>query len=146
MAIADTHPQWATASTRMSQQPVTTGTVTAGVYLAGQDPAGLAAYAAAVSAPGNPLYGRYLTAAQLQARFGPSAAQVSAVTNWLTGAGLTVTEVDDNVAGYVDVQGSIQAAARAFGVTFGAFRGPDKKPTAHPRRQRPHRPASPATC
>jgi subtilase family serine protease len=127
VAIADTHPQWATASTRMSQQPVTSGTVTAGVYLAGQDPAGLAGYAAAVSAPGNPLYGRYLTAAQLKARFGPSAAQVSAVTNWLTGAGLTVTKVDDNVAGYVDVQGSIQAAAQAFGVTFGTFRGPDNK-------------------
>jgi subtilase family serine protease len=127
VAIADTHPQWATASTRMSQRPVTAGTVTAEVYLAGQDPAGLAAYAAAVSAPGNALYGRYLTAAQLKARFGPSAAQVSAVTSWLTGAGLQVTKVDDNVAGYVEVQGSVQATARAFGVTFGTFMGPDKK-------------------
>jgi subtilase family serine protease len=127
VAIADTHPQWATASTRMSQRPVTTGTVTAEVYLAGQDPAGLAAYAAAVSAPGNALYGRYLTAAQLKARFGPSAAQVSAVTSWLTGAGLRVTKADDNVAGYVEVQGSVRATARAFGVTFGTFMGPDKK-------------------
>ena len=43
--IAGTHPKWATASTRMSSQPVTSGTVTARVYLAGQDPAGLAAFA-----------------------------------------------------------------------------------------------------
>ena len=133
-AIADTHPQWATESARISQRPVTTGTVTAGVYLAGQNPAGLAAYAAAVSAPGNALYRRYLTAAQVRARFGPSAAQVSAVTSWLTEAGLRVTKVDDNVAGYVEVQGSVQAAARAFGVTFGTFRGPDEKADRAPER------------
>jgi subtilase family serine protease len=133
-AIADTHPQWATESARISQRPVTTGTVTAGVYLAGQDPAALAAYAAAVSAPGNALYRRYLTAAQVRTRFGPSAAQVRAVTSWLTGAGLRVTKVDDNVAGYVQVQGSVQAAARAFGVTFGTFRGPDKKADRAPER------------
>jgi subtilase family serine protease len=111
----------------MSSGPVTTGTVTAQVYLAGQDPAGLAAYAAAVSAPGNALYGHYLTAAQVKAQFGPSAAQVSAVTSWLTGTGLTVTKVVDNIGGYVAVQGSVQTAAQAFGVTFGTFRGPDKK-------------------
>jgi subtilase family serine protease len=126
-AIAGTHPQWATASARMSSAPVTTGTVTAQVYLAGRDPAGLSAYAAAVSAPGNALYGHYLSAAQVKAQFGPSAAQVSAVTGWLTGAGLTVTKVVDNIGGYVAVQGSAQTVAQAFGVTFGTFRGPDKK-------------------
>jgi subtilase family serine protease len=126
-AIAGTHPQWATASARMSSAPVTTGTVSAQVYLAGRDPAGLSAYAAAVSAPGNALYGHYLSAAQVKARFGPSAAQVSAVTSWLTGAGLTVTKTVDNIGGYIAVQGSAQAVAQTFGVTFGTFRGPDKK-------------------
>jgi subtilase family serine protease len=126
-AIAGTHPQWATASARMSSAPVTTGTVTAQVYLAGQDPSGLSAYATAVSTPGNALYGHYLSAAQVKAQFGPSAAQVSAVTSWLTGAGLTVTKTVDNIGGYVAVQGSAQAVAQAFGVTFGTFRGPDKK-------------------
>ena len=62
-AIPGTHPAWAVSRAGVTAPAVTTGTVTAGVYLAGQDPAGLAAYAAAVSAPGNPLYGRYLTAA-----------------------------------------------------------------------------------
>jgi len=125
--IAGTHPAWATASARMSQRAVTTGTVSARVYLAGQNAAGLAAFATAVSTPGNALYGHYLTPAQVKAQFGPASAQVSAVQSWLTGAGLTVTKVDDGIGGYVAVQGSVQAAQRAFGVTFGTFRGPDKK-------------------
>jgi subtilase family serine protease len=125
--IAGTHPKWATTSARMSSRPVTSGTVTARVYLAGQDPAGLAAFAAAVSTPGNAQYGHYLTPAQVMARYGPTQAQVSAVTSWLTGAGLTVTKVQDDIGGYVAVQGSVRAAVRAFGVTFGTFRGPDRR-------------------
>jgi len=126
-AIAGTHPAWAVPSARVSQQAVTTGTVTARVYLAGQNQAGLAAYVTAVSTPGNALYGDYLTPAQVKAEFGPTAGQVSAVRSWLTGADLTVTNVEDEIGGYVEVEGSVQAAARAFGVTFGTFKGPDKK-------------------
>jgi subtilase family serine protease len=126
-ALAGTHPAWATASARTSSQPVTSGTVDARVYLAGQDPAELAAYAMASSTPGNALYGRYLTPAQLMARYGPTQAQVSAVTSWLSGAGLTVTKVQDAIGGYVAAQGSATVAARAFGVTFGTFRGPGGK-------------------
>jgi subtilase family serine protease len=125
--IGGTHPAWATGSARMSSRPVTSGTVSARVYLAGQDPTGLAAFAMAVSTPGHAQYGRYLTPAQVMARFGPTHAQVSAVRSWLSGAGLTVTKVTDEVGGYVAVQGSVQAAARAFGVTFGTFRGPDRR-------------------
>jgi len=127
VAIAGTHPAWATASRRVSSQAVTSGTVNARVYLAGQDSAGLAALATAVSTPGNALYGHYLTPAQVMARYGPSQAQVSAVTSWLAGNGLTVTKVADEIGGYVAVQGSVQAAAHAFDVTFGTFRGPDKR-------------------
>src|SRR6202035_1751271 len=54
-------------------------------------------------------------------------AQVSAVSNWLTGAGLTVTAVKDEMGGYVAAQGSVRAAAHAFGVRFGTFRGPDRR-------------------
>jgi subtilase family serine protease len=125
--ITGTHPAWATASARMSSRPVTSGTVTARVYLAGQDPAGLASFATAVSTPGNALYGHYLTPGQVMAQYGPTKAQVSAVSSWLTGAGMTVTAVKDEMGGYVAVQGSVQAAAHAFGVTFGTFRGPDRK-------------------
>jgi subtilase family serine protease len=143
--IAGTHPAWATASARVSEQPVTTGTVTARVYLAGQDPAGLAAYAMAASTPGSALYGHFLSPAQVMARYGPTQAQVSAVTSWLTGSGLSVTKVEDEMGGYVAVQGSVQAAARAFGVTFGTFRGPDRKADRAPE-QAASAPASVASA
>jgi subtilase family serine protease len=130
--IAGTHPAWANESKRISSAPVTSGTVSVRVFLAGQDPDGLSAYATAVSTPGNTLYGQYLSSAEVKARFGPSVAEISEVKAWLTGAGLTVTNVDDRVAGYVAVSGSVQAASQAFGVTFGTFLGPDKKPDRAP--------------
>src|SRR5580658_2733632 len=64
-AISDTHPAWATAQKRVAA--VTSGTVNARVYLAG-DQAGLTAYATEVSTPGSALYGHYLTPAQVNAR------------------------------------------------------------------------------
>ena len=48
------------------------------------------------------------------ARFGPSKAEVAAVEGWLTGSGLAVTKVSDEIGGYVEVRGSLAAAARAF--------------------------------
>ncbi|MGD0937152.1 MAG: S53 family peptidase, partial [Streptosporangiaceae bacterium] len=110
-----------------SAAPVTTGTVNARVYLAGQNAAGLAAYATAVSTPSSADYGRYLSAAQVKAEFGPTSAQIAAVKAWLTGDGLTVTSVNDSVDGYVTVSGSVSDAAKAFNVTFQNFRGPDKR-------------------
>jgi subtilase family serine protease len=44
---------------------VTSGTVTANVYLAGRDPSGMTAYATAVSTPDSALYGHYLSAQQV---------------------------------------------------------------------------------
>ena len=127
MPIAGTQPAWATSARQMSQQAVTSGSTTARVYLAGQDPAGLAAYAAAVSTPGNALYGDYLTPSQLMAKYGPTSAQVSAVNSWLSAAGLTVTDADTSqpAGGYIQVTGSVQQVAKAFGVTFGMYKAPD---------------------
>jgi subtilase family serine protease len=134
-AIAGTHPAWANESRRVSPAQVTSGPVSARVYLAGQDPAGLSAVATAVSTPDNALYGQYLSPEEVRARFGPSDGAISAVRAWLTGAGLTVTGVDDRVAGYVEASGSVQTAAEAFGVTFGTFMGPDKKADRAPEQE-----------
>ena len=111
--IAGTHPAWANESKRISAARVSSGTVSARVYLAGQDPAGLSAVATAVSPPDNALYGHYLSPEEVRARFGPSGGAISAGRAWLTGAGLTVTAVDDRVAGYVEASGSVQAATEA---------------------------------
>jgi subtilase family serine protease len=126
-SIPNTHPAWASTGKRVSASPVTTGTVNARVYLAGQDPAALAAYAQAVSTPGSASYGQYLTPAEIQQRFGPTTGQIDSIKSWLTGAGLTVTGVDAKADGYIAVTGSVNDAAKAFSVTFHNYRGPDKR-------------------
>src|ERR1035441_2587969 len=99
----------ATAARRPGTQAVSAGTVSARIYLAGQDEAGLTAYATSVSTPGNALYGHYLTPAQVRARFGPTIGQIDAIQAWVRSAGLKVTGADSQLGGYVSVSGSVQA-------------------------------------
>ncbi|MGV9247107.1 S53 family peptidase [Streptomyces sp. NPDC003710] len=110
-SLAGTKPAWATAKADKGAAS-NSAQVSARVYLAGRDAAGLAAYAKAVSDPSSPLYGKYLNAKQTQARFGATKAQVSAVKSWLKSAGLTVTAVTQH---YVAVTGDVAAAEKAFG-------------------------------
>ncbi|MGW0615130.1 S53 family peptidase [Streptomyces sp. NPDC002788] len=115
--LAGTRPAWATA--RADEGATSDGArVTARVYLAGKDAAGLAAYARAVSDPKSPAYGKYLTAQQAQARFGATEAQVAAVKSWLTAAGLKVTGVTRH---YVSATGDVAAAEKAFGTQLHNF-------------------------
>jgi subtilase family serine protease len=109
--LAGTRPAWATPKTDKGATS-DSAPVTARVYLAGRDAAGLAQYAKAVSDPASGTYGTYLSAQQAQARFGPTGAQVSAVRAWLTSAGLKVTGVSRH---YVSVSGDVAAAEKAFG-------------------------------
>lgn len=108
--LSGTHPAWATAAAARGATPAGT-TVSTQVYLAGRNPAGLAAFAAAVSDPASPEYQHYLTAAQQQAEFGPTQAQLSAVDTWLTGAGLKITASTEQ---YVTVSGTASAIGKAF--------------------------------
>jgi len=123
--IPGTLPSWATTHGGAAAPAVTQGTVNAQIYLAGQDPAGLAAFATAVSTPGNALYGDYLTNAELETEYGPTSAQISAVSAWAQASGLSVTGVQGGIGGYVSVSGSIAVARATFGVSFGDFTGPD---------------------
>ncbi|MEU6576952.1 S53 family peptidase [Streptomyces sp. NPDC046805] len=115
--LAGTRPAWATASADKGST-ANDNRVSARVYLAGRDAAGLAAYAKAVSDPSSPQYGKYLTAKQAHARFGATKAQVAAVKSWLTSAGLTVDEVTQH---YVAVSGDVAAAEKAFGTQLHNF-------------------------
>ena len=123
-AIPGTHPDWAVSRAGHQAPAVTSGAVNLRVYLAGQDPAGLAAYATAVSDPTSASYGNYLTPAQAQARFGTTSAQIQAVESWLTGAGLTVTGMTSGAGGYVSVTGTVAEASQAFGVSFANYTDP----------------------
>lgn len=125
-ALPQTHPSWAVPARQVSAAPASAGPVRLRVYLAGRNPAGLAAYAAAVSAPGSAVYRHYLSAAQANARYGTSAAQLASVRSWLTGHGLAVTAAHDTgpAGTYLAARGSLAAAGRAFQVTFHRYRAP----------------------
>jgi subtilase family serine protease len=109
--LSGTKPLWATAKADKGSTADSNG-VTARVYLAGRDANGLAAYAKAVSDPSSALYGKYLTAKQVQARFGATKQQVAEVTAWLKASGLKVTGTTQH---YVTVTGDVVAAEKAFG-------------------------------
>jgi len=109
--LAGTKPAWATAKADKGAT-ADSSRVSARVYLAGKDAAGLAEYAKSVSDPSSAAYGKYLSAGQAQSRFGATKAQVAAVKSWLTSAGLKVTGVTQQ---YVSVTGDVAAAEKAFG-------------------------------
>jgi subtilase family serine protease len=112
--LAGSKPAWATPSADRGATPAGTQ-LDLRVYLAGRDPQGLAAYARAVSDPQSSAYGRYLTPAQVQTAYGPSASQVSSVESWLAASGLHVASVTDH---YIEVRGPVSAAGAAFGTSF----------------------------
>jgi subtilase family serine protease len=119
-ALPGTHPAWAVPS-RLVAAPDASSVISARLYLAGRDPAGLAGYAAAVSDPRGRSYRKFLTVSQERARYGPTGAQVAAVTRWLQAAGLRVTSTTQQ---YVAFTGQVQAADRAFAVRLASFREP----------------------
>ncbi len=131
--LTGTQPAWATSGAAQ-------GAVPAGrsqdvrVYLAPRGgEARLRAAVAAVSTPGSPSYRHFLTTAQYQAQYGPTAAEVARVRSWLTGAGLHVTGVGSGNR-YVRATGTATAAEHAFSVKLGLFRHQSKTvqaPTAN---------------
>jgi subtilase family serine protease len=116
--ITGSHPSWATAAAdagALSSGTELTGTV----YLAGRDAAGLTAYATAVSDPSNAAYGKFLTPAQFDARFGTTGAQVTAVSKWAKDAGLTVVKSTTHA---LTVKGTNAAITKAFGTSVHNYR------------------------
>lgn len=110
--LPDTKPSWTAAvqqtGTLSAGQPVT-----AKIWLSPRNAASLDTLAQAVSDPSSALYGKFLTSAQYAAQFAPSAAQVTAVTSWLSGYGLHIDTVGAGNT-YVAVSGSAAAANAAF--------------------------------
>ncbi|MFF7411301.1 S53 family peptidase [Streptomyces lydicus] len=109
-ALLGTKPLWATRQADRGATSDSTA-VTARVYLAGRDAKGLADYAKAVSDPQSASYGKYLSPAQVRARYGATHDQIAKVTDWLKKSGLKVTGTANR---YVTVQGDTAAAERAF--------------------------------
>jgi subtilase family serine protease len=113
-ALSGTKPAWATAKADKGAT-ANSSKVSARVYFAGRDAAGLAAYAKAVSDPSSALYGKFLTAKQADARFGTTKQQVAEVTTWLKSSGLTVTGTTSH---YATVTGDVADAEKAFSTSL----------------------------
>jgi subtilase family serine protease len=87
------------------------------VVLRPRDPAGLTAYARAVSTPGSSRYRVYLTPGQFAARFGATPAQVQAVQRSLRSHGLIAGSPAANRLA-IPVAGTAAVIERAFSVSF----------------------------
>jgi subtilase family serine protease len=116
--IAGSHPSWATAAADAGSASASaqyTGTV----YLAGRNQQDLTAFAQSVSDPSSANYGKFLTPAQYQARYGATKAQVASVKKWLTGSGLTIVSTDEHA---ITVKGDSAAMAKAFATPIHQYR------------------------
>ena len=119
VAVAGVRPVWATAGDAVGVPAAGAG-MTTRVFLAGADSAGLAAYAAAVSTPGDSAYRHFLSASEAADRYAPTSAEAAAVVAWLTQAGLKATVVGGE---YVEASGTVGEVQRAYGVTLRTYRG-----------------------
>ncbi len=75
--------------------------------------AALAKLLAAQQDPTSPKYHQWLSTAEFNRRFGPTAAQVDAVKKWLADAGFTIAKVDSR-SRTITVTGSVATAEAAF--------------------------------
>ena len=115
-----------TATPHLASDAVRTGSVAADapltleVSLAPRNQAGLDAFLRQVSDPASPQYKHYLTVAQYAAAYGATDAQISQVTKYLRGQGLSVGAVTANHQ-TLAVQGTAAQAEKAFGVQLGTW-------------------------
>lgn len=90
------------------------------VGLASRDPAGLAAYDAALETPGSPEYRHPLSAAVADERFGAPPTAVREAERYFAGLGIGASAGPDGLI--LSVSGPSGAIARAFGTTFEEYR------------------------
>jgi subtilase family serine protease len=120
IALSGSKPSWATTAHRVGSA---SGSKKVGfrVYLRNRDSVGAAAYARAVSSKGDPLYGKFLTAAQYRSRFSPTDGAATHVKSWLRTQGFAIGTVPANNK-YVEATGTLAKAAKAFDTSFATYR------------------------
>jgi hypothetical protein len=121
-------------ATRLSRGAVVGGRLAAHRHLQvvvgmqSADPLGEAALAQAVSTPGNPHYGRFLSVDQFARRFGASRASLRRVTSTLRADGLTIDRTTRNRLSIV-ASGSVQEVQNAFDTRLAHVRLPSGRRT-----------------
>ena len=120
-AIPNTRPGWLNHATNLGHA-APGASVNARIYLTPNGGmAKLKQFALAVSTPGNAQFRHFLTPSQYFQRFGTTGGTVSAVSSWLTGAGLHVAGVEAHNR-WVEVTGDVAHAQSAFGVSINKYR------------------------
>ena len=118
-SLPDSHPSWARPANKVAAAAPGTR-IGFSVYLKIRDRGGAEAAAAAVSDPGSPSYRRYLSPAQVRARYAATDATVQRVRQWLGAAGFTVGATASNNA-YVEAAGTVAQIQRAFAVHVNTY-------------------------
>jgi subtilase family serine protease len=120
-AIPNTRPAWLGHATNLGHAPAG-ASVSARIYLTPNGGmAKLKQFALDVSTPGNAQFRHFLKPSQYFQRFGTTGSTVSAVSSWLSGAGLHVAGVEAHNR-WVDVTGDVAHAEAAFGVSIDKYR------------------------
>src|SRR4249920_2039942 len=117
--LTGSQPSWA-APGRLTGAVPATHTVSARVWLAPRHAAQLDRLARAVSNPASSHYRKFISRAQYVSRFAPTAAQVSAVTRWLTSSGLRITATGPDHHNLA-VRGSAASVGTAFATRLGKY-------------------------
>ena len=86
-----------------------------------QNAAGAQALEAAVSTPGSAAFHQYLTDAQWEAQYSPSASAVATAESWLTSEGFSVGAVPADHL-FIPAAGSAAQVESAFGTTLGYYK------------------------
>jgi subtilase family serine protease len=120
IAVPDSHPTWATSNAKVADAPAS-APLTFRVYLNSPNEAAAESLAQAVSTPGNALFRKYLSPAQVKAQFAPTQATVDAVSSWLNASGFRVADVAANNA-YVEATGTVSQADQTFNVRLGLYK------------------------
>jgi subtilase family serine protease len=120
-AIPNTRPAWLGHATNLGHAPAG-ASVSARIYLTPNGGmAKLKQFALDVSTPGNAQFRHFLKPSQYFQRFGTTGSTVSAVSSWLSGAGLHVAGVEAHNR-WVEVNGDVAHAEAAFGVSIDKYR------------------------
>jgi subtilase family serine protease len=118
--VRGTTPTWAT-STALVGHASSTQVVGFRLYLGWRNAAAAEALARAVSNPKSASYRHYLSPAQFRSTFAPTAAQATAVHNWLKANGFVIVNTPAN-RHFIAAQGTVRQIETAFATTINVYR------------------------
>ncbi len=118
-ALSGTRPAWTSKAHDKGHSAQTTR-LDFGVLLKMRNESQAVAQLKAVSEPSSPDYGKWLTNAQFNAAYAPSASDVSSVRSWLRGQGFSVTRTLQSGM-YLEVSGTTAQVEKTFATSMHTY-------------------------